>query len=279
LMTWRHLAAVLTGTLAALCLAAFVGACRCYLGKLTEVRVKVAEGEQYCEVVTLPDKWLEAELPVSAIIAGLQYRWPPGSRNEFLITPLPADEEDLSKDQKITGRKAKFRVYRISLRIPVRVRQADDTEWSMGQPIQVWPREDMTTHLLQGPKVGVSDSRVDLPPGKKDPRTFRFEGFSFPRSGDIWDLYRPVLFPETKRYVALQSFNGWYRLGGLTSPEGDLFLDIYRVADRQPLARMTGTWCDFVPEGIFRESVWLSDNDLIMPFGYSLRSFLLCHLP
>ena len=77
---WRHWAPVWTGTLAALGLAAFVGACRCYLGKLTEVRIKVAQGEQYCAVVTLPMGWLDAKLPISARNDGLQYRWPAGSR-------------------------------------------------------------------------------------------------------------------------------------------------------------------------------------------------------
>jgi hypothetical protein len=248
-----------------------LGGCRCYPGKLTDVHVSVAEGKQYCEVFELPTPWMDAKLPISSRLDGLLYRWSADSRTELLIMPMPADEIDYSTEKKFTGRKMKFKIYGVSLSIPVRVRQASEQEWGSGQATRQWPLEDITSSLLEGPSV-------ELPPGKKDPQTFRMDGVLFARSGDIWDPYRPVLFSENRRYVALQSFNGWYQ-SGLTSGEGDLFLDIYRVGDRRRLGRMTGYWCDFIPQHIFRKSVWLSEKDFILPFNLNLRSFLVCHLP
>ena len=63
---WRHWA-VLTGAFAALCWTAFLGACRRHTLKLTEIHISVAEGKQYCEVVTLPMGWLDARFPISAL--------------------------------------------------------------------------------------------------------------------------------------------------------------------------------------------------------------------
>jgi hypothetical protein len=60
-------------------------------------------------------------------------------------------------------------------------------------------------------------------------------------TGKIWAPYRPVLFSAKKKYVALQSWDGWW-LSGKSPYAGKLYIDLYNSGTGQPLARVHGSW-------------------------------------
>jgi hypothetical protein len=203
----------------------------------------------------------------------LQYRWPTDSSHEILVSPEPRAEVDLFTDKKFTGRMLVTAKYRFSLSPPIRVTAATDEEWNASIEARRWPGWTETTYRILGPTIG-----PEVPEGKKDPREFRVAGRLFERSGNIWEIYRPILFSPDKRYVALQSWDGWF-LDGKASYGGKLYIDLYDVASGKPLARVRGKWWDWTPNGSMSETSWLTENDLILPFDWDLRNFLVCHLP
>jgi hypothetical protein len=254
----------------AVCLASTIsGAC----GQGTTTRFAVEEGKQYCEVVTVPTAWAASSPGKQWLGLPLQYRWPADSRHEILVSPEPQAEVDLFTDQKFTGRMLVTAKYRISLSPPIRVTAATEMEWNAGIEARRWPGVNEFPDELQD-----APTPQDIPEGKKDPREFRHHGRLFDRSGNIWDLPRPVLFSPARRYVALQSWDGWY-YAGKAPYSGRLYIDLYDAASGKALARVRGKWSDWTPAGSLGETYWLTENDLILPFDWDLRNFLVCHLP
>jgi len=252
------------------CLALGVVACRA-VGSHTEYGVY--DGKNYCQVITLPTPWSAKSPSKEWLGVGMQYRWPKDNHEEILVTPKPQEETDYSSDKVLTGRMLVTPKYRISLSIPVRLTPVTDQEWNSGTEARRWPGEHETTYeILQG---GIGP---DVRHGERDPREFRYEGHLFDRSGKIWGPYNPVLLSPNKRYVALQSWDGWW-LSGKAPYSGELYIDIYAASSGQPIARIRGKWSDWTPDGAQKDVYWLTDHDLISPFDWDQRSFLVCHLP
>lgn len=238
----------------------------------TSMRFTVEEGKQYCEVLTLPTPWAAKSPGKEWLGYRLQYRWPREGRGEILVKPEPQEEVDYTTVEKLTGRMLETPTYRITLSHPVQVSSASAQEWNAGIEARRWPAPAEDTNNWIGGGI-----EPDLEDGQRDPREFRYLGRLFDRSGQIWAGFAPVLFSPAKRYVALQSWDGWYQ-GGKTSHSGHLYIDLYDARSGNSMARIHGKWSDWTPDGSFSPTAWLTENDLILPFDWDLRSILLCHI-
>jgi len=203
----------------------------------------------------------------------MKYRWPNSNHREILVTPEPEEETDYTTEKVLTGRTLVTPKYRITLTVPVRVVAATEEEWNLSTPARRWPDAAEMTYGLLGGGTG-----PNLREGERDRRELRLGGHLLERTGNIWAPDKPILLSASKKYVALQSWDGWSAAG--KSPyAGKLYIDVYEVSTGRALARIHGKWSDWTPEGAQAEVYWLSDNDLIAPFDWDERSFLLCHLP
>ena len=246
----------------------------------TKVKFSVNEGSQYCQVFQTPAPWVTVGPMMGGLLPDITYRWPADSRNAILISPGSFAEVDYSTKDKFTGRTLESSAYRVSLSIPVKLSPASPADWKAGVAATTWPAPAQTTyHSLQWPPGEESTKNIpDVAEGARDLRKYMSEGHELARSGNIWDTIMPVILSPSKSYVALQSWNGWSNRGRAPF-SGDLFIDLYAVGARKRLARIKGSWNDFSPDGVFSRTVWLTKNDLILPFNWDERSFLLCHLP
>jgi len=233
----------------------------------------VVEGKNYCQVFTVPAPWSAKSPGKQWLGLPMEYRWPKDDRHEILVTPEPQEETDFTSAKVLTGRMLITPKYRITLSVPVRVVATTDEEWNLGTVARRWPTVAETTYEILGGGVG-----KEVHEGERDPREFRLEGHVLERSGKIWAPLKPILFSPNKKYVALQTWDGWW-LWGKASYSGNLHIDIHKAATHQPIAKIAGKWSDWTPDGAQGDVYWLTDNDLIAPFDWDQRSFLLCHLP
>jgi hypothetical protein len=109
---------------------------------------------------------------------------------------------------------------------------------------------------------------------EKDSRTLTINGHLLAKSGDIWRSR--FLAPEDK-YVALSSFNGWWA-AGRAARDAPFFIDVYETTRGKRIALIRGSWCDFTPDGVLNELRWISDQDLVFPYGFEKRDIVVCHL-
>jgi hypothetical protein len=236
-------------------LAAFLSlaGCACWpLRPASTARVK--EGDQYCTVVHIPRPW--SIVPMDAVVAhGLYRNVSPSDGFLFSIddpsSTTPSEHPDRER-------------YWIGLTHRGQIRPATADEWEHSQAIGVWNRSGALK--LQGP---------ELPnhPVETDPRILMLNGRALPKSGDIWVGFAES--PQTS-YVSLSSFNGWWD-AGRAAHDGPFFIDVYGTTSGKRIALIRGSWCDYTPDGVLNELRWISDRDLVFPYGSEKRDIVVCH--
>jgi len=227
--------------------------CGCWpLRPASTARVK--EGNQYCTVVHTPRPW--SILPLDAFVAHGLYR-NVSSGDGFLFTiddpsvTTPGEHPDPER-------------YWISSTHRGQIRTATNAEW-VGS--------DEIGHLIGSAQLAKLEGPEPPEYVEQDSRTLTINGHLLAKSGDIW---RSRFLAPGNRYIALSSFNGWWD-AGRAARDGPFFIDVYEAAHGKRLALIRGSWCDFTPDGVLNELRWISDRDLVFPYGSEKRDIVVCH--
>ena len=236
-------------------LAAFLSLAGCGCWPLrTTITARVKEGDQYCTIVHIPRPW---SIPPEHIVSvdGL-YR-NVSSGDGFLFS---LNNRSFTTPKEIPDREK----YWISLAHRGEIRAATEADWAGGKAI--------------GPLVGsVQLPKLEGPEPpeyeQQDSRTLTVNGHLLPKSGDIW---RGRSMAPGDRYVVLSSFNGWWD-AGRAARNGPFFIDVYETTHGKRVALIRGSWCDFTPDGVLNELGWISDRDLVFPYGAEKRDIVVCH--
>jgi hypothetical protein len=235
--------------------AKIVVACQCALSGTT-VTASVAEGTRYCTVVPIPKDWSVApEYPVA--LDGL-YRAAAGGGVLFSLQN-PYTAKHLAISEK----------YWIDLEHRGKIRIATDAEWDAAPEI---PDPLVgTPSLIKIPKrsVGLVTEDNDV---------LSFNGYQLPKSGDI---AMGTFWSPGDRYLVTSSIDGWCERGpaesiGKAAYDGPFFIDIYRLWTGRRLATIKGRWCDWTPSATLGELRWISEWDLVFPFGRKKRDIIVC---
>jgi hypothetical protein len=156
--------------------------------------------------------------------------------------------------------------YRIGLTDLGAIRPATDSEWESGKELE----------LRRARAVKLQGAEPQTHPVERDDRTLVLNGHVLPKSGDIWMQFMEFRFSLNDTYVALSSFNGWYD-AGRASHDGPFFIDVYETAQGKRVALIRGSWCDFTPDGLLADLAWISERDLVFPYGWEKRDMIVCH--
>jgi hypothetical protein len=226
-----------------------IASCQCRPG-VTAITASVKEGSQYCSIVHIPQPW---DLPFDYAGGTAVYRLP-AQGDAFLF----------SLQNPFVGRSTPIaQKYRIDLVHRGVIRSAIDSEWEAGKDIQYVPTSTEPLKLDGPEPLGL--------PIVKDNRTLTVNGHLLPKSGDIWMGFPRIRTP----YIVLTSFNGWWAEGKAAN-DGPFFIDVYQPAAGKRLGLIRGHWCLFTPDGALNRLRWISNRDLVFPFGFETRDIVVC---
>jgi hypothetical protein len=228
--------------------------------------MKVEDGDRYCTMLSVQKPWTADSKSHYFDFYGRPYefRWSGTARGEVLFTiDRAASYTDLGP----------LPIYRIALNPPARITLANEMDWKKAVKAPLLPAmSEMTFSLL----TGKDPPHSGYPTVTSDARVFDHGGRRLPKSGDIWNLYRPVLQSPEKTYAALQSWDGW--LAGKTSGDGPFFVDIFQAHTGNRVALIRGQRNAVTPEFVFDRSGWLTDHDFLIPFPmHDYPEILVCH--
>jgi hypothetical protein len=230
------------------------------LAQLTTT-ISVAEGSNYCSVLSVEKRWNGVVLE-----AGYAFRWPDNTHDSLLFTIDRKGSYETLGPQPI---------YRIAMTQPLGITPATDADWNAGVTVTLAAEKGKTTlGVLQGHRPNTTDDGLYV---TTDPRVFILNGQQLSKSGDLWDLDKPVLGSPQRSFFALQSWNGV--LSNKTSGAGPFFIDIYQASTGKRVALIRGNRFGHTPDFIFYYSGWLTDHDLLMPFPFHGHpEILVCHI-
>lgn len=230
-------------------------ACQCALSG-ERVTASVAEGDRYCTVVPIPKDWsVSPEFPVA--LDGL-YRASAGGGVLFSLQN-PDTAEHLALAEK----------YWIDLEHRGKIRIATEAEWEAAPEI---PFPLVGTPAL----IKIPNRPEGLITG--DHEVLSFNGYQLSKSGDI---AMGGFWPPGDRYVLISSINGWCERNekgfiGKAVYDGPFFIDIYSLWTGRKLAKIKGRWCNWTPDAALGNARWVSDRDLVFPFGQKKRDIIVC---
>ncbi len=99
-----------------------------------------------------------------------------------------------------------------------------------------------------------------------------FRGISYSNQGISGTAY---IWRRSDRYAAVRSFNGWWSFGR-ASHSGSPLSTFTTTASGTRIAAIRGSWFAWTPNAVFEDMSWISDRDMLLPFGDMKRDILAC---
>jgi hypothetical protein len=148
--------------------------------------------------------------------------------------------------------------YRILLGAAPSVVAASDEEWKDGTEILRSFVGDHVKALIDGPSPTSGGRLV-----KSDPRPYHPNGRLLAKSGDIW---LGIKVAPDNRYAALLSFDGWWD-GARAPRDGHFYIDVYNLETSRRVALLNGYWTNWNFDDKLAQLQWVTNRDLLLPFG------------
>lgn len=247
-----------------------VGAVSCWAVEGVDVKITPAI-QEYCHVVRFRQGW--SIIPfirnhdVLNTVTPIEYTY--WSDYEFRVPGVLGTRFLVRGVDKSTGRTVYTNnLYEIDLTDPTAIpRPAGEDLWQSSALVP----DDRSADFSRNVAPLLPHLRSNTPLG--------FRGFTFYKTGEIWEAEVARLSPDQSWIVLLSSSGKIAKrddfIGFEGRDKGDLFLDVYNVDTGKKIFTIVGTYVDINPSALDK-ALWVTERYLILPLGAKRERCFVC---